>query len=65
MFGKLLIPLNVHCFIHRCDKCCRHYNDCYCYCKTCRTFLRFCKNNYFDSNSMAEDDINDIVDLGF
>ena len=28
-------------------------------------FFVFAKNNYFDSNSMAEDDINDIVDLGF
>ena len=30
-----------HCFIYRCDQCCRHYNDCYCCCNTCRTFLRF------------------------
>ena len=41
MFYKALISLEVHCFVYRCDRCCRHYNDCYCYCETCRTFLRF------------------------
>ena len=65
MFGKVLISLNVHCFIYRCDKCCRYYNGWYCDCKTCRTFLRFCKQLYFDPNSMTEDDTNDIVGLGF
>ena len=34
IFDKVLIPLKVHCFIYRCDQCCRHYYDCYCYCKT-------------------------------
>ena len=60
----VLISLEMHCVIYICDKCCRHYNDCYCYCKTCRTVLRCCKQIYFDSNSMTEDDINDIVGLG-
>ena len=49
--------------MYRCYECCRHYNDCYFYCKTCRTFLRFCKQLYFDSNNMTEDDVTDIVPM--
>ena len=64
IFGKVLISLQVHCFIYRCDQCCRHYNGCYCFfCKTCRSFLRFCRQLYFDENSMTEDDIYDIVPM--
>ena len=63
IFDKVSISLKVHCFIYRCDQCCRHYNDCYCYCKTCETFLRFCKQLYFGSNSMTEDDLEDIVPM--
>ena len=48
IFDKVLISLKVHCFVYRCDRCCRHYNDCYCCCKTWRTFLRCCKQLYFD-----------------
>ena len=62
-FDKVLISLKVHCFICRCGRCCRHYNDCHCYCETCRTFLRFCKQLYFDPNSMTEDDLEDIVPM--
>ena len=63
MFDKVFISVKVHCFIYRCDRCCRHDNDCYCYCETCRTFLRFCKQLYFDSNSMTADDLEDIVPM--
>ena len=57
ILDNIWISLNVHCLICRCDRCRRHHNDCYCYCKTCRTFLRFCKQHYFDSNSMTEADL--------
>ena len=30
MFGQVLIQLNMHCFIYRCNECYRHYNNCYC-----------------------------------
>ena len=63
MFDKLLTYLKMHCFIYMCDQCCCHYNDWCCYCKACITFLRFCKQLYFDSNSMAEDDLEDIVPM--
>ena len=26
IFGKVVISLKVHCFIYRCDQCCRHYD---------------------------------------
>ena len=60
---KVLISSEVHCLIYRCDRCCRHYNDCYCYCETCRTFLRFCKQMDFDSKSMTEYDFEDIAPM--
>ena len=63
LFDKVSISLKVHCFIYRRDQCCRHYNDCYCYCETCRTSLCFCRQLYFDQNSMTEDNIYDIVPM--
>ena len=63
IFDKVLIPLKVHCCIYRCDRCCGHYNDCCCYCETCKTSLRFCKQLYFDSKNMTEDDLEDIVPM--
>ena len=61
--GKVLLQLNMHCFTYRCSECCRHYNECYCYCETCRTSLRFCRQLYFDQHSMTEVDLEDIVPM--
>ena len=33
--------------------------------KNCRTYLRFCHQIYFDQDSVYEEDLNDIVQLGF
>ena len=63
IFDKVSLSFKLHCFTYRCSECCSHYNECYCYCTTCRTFLRFCKQLYFDSNSMTEDDAIDIVPM--
>ena len=61
IFDKLLIQLNMHCFIYRCSECYKPYNQRVCYCKTCRTFLRFCRQLYFDQNSITEDDLEEIM----
>ena len=63
MFDKVMIQLNVHTFNYRCSECYRHYNNCYCYRKTCRTFLRFCRQLHFDQNSMTEDDLEQIIPM--
>ena len=62
---KVLISLKVHCFIYRCSECYKPYNQCCCNCQTCRTYLRFCKQLYFKDGDMTEDDLEDIVGLGF
>ena len=63
-FGKVLKQLSAHCFIHNCQICFKPYNRCFCYCETCRTYLRFCQQIYYDQDSVYEDDLNDFIQLG-
>ena len=65
MFDKVLIPLKIHCMIYKCPECYKPYNRCFCYCQTCGTCLRFCKQLYFKDGDMTEDDLGDIIPLGF
>ena len=60
-FGQVLLQLNMHCFIYRCSECFKPYNQCVCYCRTCRTYLRFCRQIYFQMGDMTEDDVEDIA----
>ena len=64
-FDKVLKQLFAHCLIHRCQICVKPYNRCFCYCETCRTYLRFCQQIYYDQDSVYEDDLHDIIPLGF
>ena len=64
-FGKVLTQLSAHIFIYRCSECFKEWNKCFCYCKICRTYLRFCHQIYFGNESTYDDDLNDIVQLGF
>ena len=65
-FDKVLTQLKSHCFIYNCRICFKPYNNCCCYCPRCRTYLKYCQQLYFTSKSTYEDDdLNDIVQLGF
>ena len=65
IFDKVLLQLNMYCLIYRCSECFKPYNQCFCYCKTCRTYFRFCRQLYFADGDMTEDDdCEDIVGLG-
>ena len=64
-FDKVLLPLRIHCFIYKCSECFKPYNQCFRYCQTCRTYLRFCKQIFYAYGDMTEDDLEDIVGLGF
>ena len=64
-FDKVLTQLSAHIFIYRCSGCCKEWNNCFCSCKFCRTHLRFCHQMYFDKDSVYENGLNDIVQLGF
>ena len=64
-FDKVLNQLSARIFIYRCSECPKEWNTCFCYCKICRTYLGFCHQVYFDQDSLYEDDLNDIIQLGF
>ena len=60
---KVLNQLSAHIFIYRCSECFKEWNKCYCCCKTCRTYLRFCNQMFYDEDSILEDDLNEIITL--
>ena len=60
-FDKVLISLKMHCFMYRCPECYKPYDQCFCYCQTCRAYLRFCRQLYFKDGDMTEDDLEDII----
>ena len=62
-FDKTLRQLRVFCFVYRCSECFKPYNKCFCYCNVCKTYLRFCKQIYFENNDPEEDELNDIIEL--
>ena len=62
-FDKVLRQLRCFCLIYRCEICFKPYNKCFCYCNVCKTYLRFCKQIYFENNDMEEDELNDIIEL--
>ena len=64
-FDKVLKQLTVHIYIYRCSECFKDWNKCFCYCNICRTYLRFCHQIFYDKNSVYDDDLNDIIQMGF
>lgn len=64
-FDKTLRHLRCYCLIYRCEICFKPYNKCFCFCKVCKTYLRFCKQIYFEPNDPEEDELQMITALGF
>ena len=64
-FDKVLAQLTAHCFIYHCRICFKPYNNCYCYCSRCKTYIKFCQQLYFDEMSTYEDELHMITALGF
>ena len=54
-FDKVLKQLSAHCFTHNCQICFKPYSRYFCYCETCRTYLRSCQQIYFSPGDMEED----------
>ena len=50
-FGQVLAQLTAHCLIYHCRICFKPYNNCYCYCSRCKTYLKFCQQIYYDEMS--------------
>ena len=64
-FGKVLKQMMAHIFIYRCCICFKPYNKSYCYCQVCKTYLKLCHQLYYDKESTYEDELNDVIQLGF
>ena len=62
-FDKTLRQLRVFCFVYRCHLCCLKWNHCSCYCKVCKTYLKFCQQIYYDENSTYEDELEAVIGL--
>ena len=62
-FDKTLRQLRCFCFVYRCSECFKPYNKCFCYCNDCRTYLRFCRQIYYEPNDMEEDELEDVIAL--
>ena len=63
-FDKVLKQLSAHCFIYRCRICFNEWDNCFCYCPNCRTYLRFYQQIYYSKDSVYEDELNEIIPLG-
>ena len=61
--GKVLKQLSAHCFIYNCHKWFKPWNDCYCHCEICRTYLKYCHQIYYDEKSTYEDELENIIAL--
>ena len=64
-FDKVLKQLAAHIYIYRCSECFKEWNKCFCYCKIGRTYPRFCNQIFYDKDSVYEDGLNDIIQMGF
>ena len=64
-FDRLLKQMTAHCFIYNCHKCFKPWNNCYCYCPVCTTYLRYCHQIFYDDMSTYEDGLAIIIPLGF
>ncbi len=62
-FDKVLRQLRCYSFVYRCSICCKPWNRCCCYCKVCKTYLKFCQQIYYDENSTYEDELENIIGL--
>ena len=62
---KVLKQLSAHCFIYNCHKCFKPWNNWYCYCLVCKTYIKYCHQIYYDEMSTYEDGVNDVIQLGF
>ena len=62
-FYKVLKQLSAHCFIYRCRICFNEWDNCYCYCVNCRTYLRFCQQINYTQDSTYDDELENIIAL--
>ena len=64
-FDKVLKQMMAHCFIYNCHKCFKPWNNCCCYCKVCKTYLKYCHQIFYGEMSTCDDGLAMIIPLGF
>ena len=64
-FDKVLKQSMAHCFIYNGHKCFKPCDNCYCYCKVCKTYLKYCHQTCYDEMSTYEDDLAILTPLCF
>ena len=62
-FDKVLKQLSAQCFIYNCHECFKPWNNCYCYCVVCKTYLKLCQPIYYDEMSIYEDELDNVIAL--
>ena len=60
---KVLKQLFAHCFTYNCHKCFKPWNNCYCRCVVCKTYLKFCHQFYYDEKSTYENELETTIAL--
>ena len=61
---KVLKQLSAHWFIYNCHKCFKPWNNCYCCCLVCKTYVKYCHQICYDEMSTYEDVLNDVIQVG-
>ena len=65
IFNRVLTQLRVNFYIYNCHLCCKKWQKSMCYCDVCRTYLKICHQIYYEQYDYYEDDLPDIIPLGF
>ena len=61
---KVLKQMMAHCFVYNCHKCFKPWNNCYCYCKVCKVYLKYYQQIVYDEMSTYEYELAIIIPLG-
>ena len=64
-FDKILNQLSAHIYIYRCSECFKEWNKWFAAAKFAEPVLDFAITFFYDQGSVYEDDLNDIIQLGF
>jgi hypothetical protein len=55
VFERSLTRIRVDFYLYRCYECHRLWQKCNCYCKTCKSYKRYCHHIYYDDDDDIED----------
>ena len=62
-FERSLVRIKVDFYLYKCNDCHKRWQKCNCYCKTCKTYKRFCQQIYYDEGDEVEDTLSTWVHM--